>query len=100
MTAREKVISAQEQIKALVSQTPVPCPACEGKGCEYCLLTGEIVLGGIHCPFCGAVSTSENGILCCENMADITDALLSAMETKEQLAAVESVYERCSRMVN
>lgn len=104
MTAREKVISAESQVRAIINRSGFPCPECDGVGtvrrkrgdcvCAQCQGSGAVALAGIECPFCGEVSTPENGLLCCELLADVVNAFLDTRDVQKQMDVVEGVYQR------
>lgn len=95
MTAREKVVSAEQQVRALILKTPFPCPDCKGScKCETCDGSGAVAIAGIECPFCGEINVPAQEVLCCENLADIVNAIMDHVEVKAQLRVMENVYER------
>ena len=76
MTAREKVVAAELRIRACIN--------------------GEVE--GIACPFCGLTSQPSNEILCCDNLADVVNAVLDHVELKQNLELVERVGDRMAKL--
>ena len=76
MTAREKVVEAERQVRAVVSG----------------------IQAHVDCPFCGLTSTPENEVLCCDSMAEVTDAVLNHVGFKNQMETLERVGERMSAL--
>ena len=71
MNPREKVIEAERQVRGIL----------EGHS------------NVIQCPFCGLESDEENGLLCCDAMAEVSDAVLNHAEFKQQIEVVGRVME-------
>ncbi len=76
MTAREKVLEAERQVREVVA--------------------GQ--RGEIECPFCGLFSIRENDILCCDRMADVTHAVLDHIEHLERSEGVKRMLDRLDTM--
>lgn len=78
MTAREKVLSVEQQIRRFVNgeATEITCPYC------------ELVW----------VPTSEDAYACCMKMADVMEAVLDYIETAEQLEHVDRVMNKLADM--
>ena len=74
MTAREKVIMVEEQIRKMVA----------GEQTEF------------SCPFCCAITTEGNGILCCGEAAGVVLAVLDHIEHLKSCEIVEQVMNRFS----
>lgn len=72
MNAREKVIEAERQIRCMISGTSKE----------------------IHCPFCGEKTVKGQTLLCCENLADLVNAICDHIEVKQKLEVVDRVMDR------
>lgn len=75
MTSREKVLAAERQVREVV--------------------TGERT--EILCPFCG-LDTMANQMLCCNEMATVTNAVLDHIEHIGRTEVVERMMDRFERM--
>lgn len=103
MTAREKVIFAEQQILHLGKL--ITCPDCmgaacvlQGNGCGTCENSGKLVLSWIDCPFCGCRNTPEQTLLCCGELAELSDAIMAHLERKQMMEVMERVAERFEKM--
>lgn len=72
MTALEKVRSAESQIIAVA--------------------TGRA--DHIDCPFCQTTTTQKEMLLCCDELADMTDVILDRIETGETTAIAKEAAGR------
>ncbi len=75
MSARERVIDAERQVRAIAA--------------------GQ--LQEIHCPFCGLTTPGGMEMLCCENLADIVNAVLDHLEVKQSFEIIDRVLERVQK---
>lgn len=96
MTAREKVLFAEQQILHLGKE--VSCPDCMGVGCNTCESTGKLLLSWIDCPFCDQRNTPDQTLLCCHELAELSDAIMQHLERKEMMEVMERVAERFEKM--
>ena len=78
MTAVEKVKVAEQQIIAVAN----------GR------------LDRIDCPFCGTISTRQHFLLCCDTMAEMTEAVLDRIETGENIAMAAEAVGRARQLAD
>lgn len=75
MTAREKVLEAERQVRKIVARE-----------------RSEIV-----CPFCGLLSLPDQ-MLCCDEMSTVTHAVLDHIEHLERRDGVKRMLDRLDHM--
>ena len=75
MTAREKVVNVETQIRAMLA----------GEQTDF------------TCPYCNADTTEGNGILCCNEAADVINVILDHIEHLEQVALVDQVFNQVQK---
>lgn len=78
MTAREKVIKVEQQVRSIVAGD-----------------TEEFL-----CPFCGETSKPENNLLCCGEAAEVCLAVLDYIDTAKSLELVDKVMNKFARMAS
>lgn len=76
MTAREKVIEAERQVRETLAG----------------------IREVIRCPFCEQ-QTEPGQMLCCPLMGDIADAYLQRLETQQRLDIVHNTIDRLQKAV-
>lgn len=75
MTAREKVANVETQIRAMLA----------GEQTDF------------TCPFCDCDTTEGNGILCCDEAAEVINALLDHIEHLNRCQVVDEAMDRLNR---
>lgn len=78
MTAVEKVKFAEQQIIAVAN----------GR------------LERIDCPFCHEITTRQQMLICCEPMAELTDAILDRIEAGENISQAREIVDRARHMAD
>lgn len=73
MTARDKVLDIESQVRAIV---------------------GGRQDGVLWCPFCGLASTPVNEVLCCNEAAEVVTAVLDHIEFKQTVENVNRIMDR------
>jgi hypothetical protein len=76
MTAREKVIDVDRQIHAMLA----------GEQTDF------------QCPFCNLTTSEGEGILCCDEAAEVINAILDHLEHMERCEIVERAMDRLHSM--
>lgn len=79
MTGREKVLDAERQVRAMLAGEQDP---------TFC------------CPFCSVVTNEFNGMLCCNEAAEVVTAVLDHVEHIERCEVVEKTMDRLSKVMN
>lgn len=74
MTSREKVLEVERQVRSMIEAG-----------------TDRLVF---RCPFCGCESREENDILCCDEAAEVVNAVLDHIEHLERAEIVEQAMDR------
>ena len=74
MTSREKIMDIERQIRAMEA--------------------GELT--DFYCPFCKVVTTEGNGILCCNEAAEVINAILDYIEFKQGVELIDQIMDRFS----
>lgn len=54
----------------------------------------------IDCPFCHETTTRQKMLICCEPMADLTDAILHRIEAGENIAMAKEAVDRARYMAD
>jgi hypothetical protein len=74
MNSKEKVLDVERQVRAMI----------DGQQTDF------------HCPFCDLITTEGEGILCCDEAADVVTAVLDHIEHLERCEVVEQAMDRFS----
>jgi hypothetical protein len=74
MTSREKVLAIEAQIRNML----------EGEQTDF------------HCPFCELTTTEGEGLLCCDEAAEVVNAVLDHIDHLERVELVNRVMDRFS----
>lgn len=81
MTAREKVLNLEQQVMAIIN-----------RAADVAGSTQQII-----CPFCG-LATFYGQVLCCNEAAEVIDAVLDHIEFKQGIERVERVMNHVADM--
>jgi len=77
MTSRQKVLEVERQVRAIISaDEPL----------------------ALVCPFCEQITEPGCDMLCCNEAAEVVDAVLNYIETEAQLEVVDRVMNRWAKM--
>lgn len=74
MTSRQKVLAVEAQIRNMMN----------GEQADF------------HCPFCELTTSKNEGILCCDEAAEVVNAVLDHVEHMERVEIVAKVMDRFS----
>lgn len=74
MTGRQKVLAVEAQIRMML----------DGQQTKF------------HCPFCELVTTEGEGILCCDEAAEVVTAVLDHLDHLERCDIVDQAMSRIS----
>ena len=74
MTAREKVLHIEQQVRAML----------DGERTDF------------ECPFCNQITAQGEGILCCDDAAEVINAILDHIEFLERAEVIDRVMDHFS----